>query len=405
MTLKEDNTPKDIQADVEAIAKIGIASSLLEVVCRTTGMGFAAIARVTDKQWVACKVHDEISFGLTPGDELALETTICNEIRQSHQLVAIDHVAEDDHFRCHHTPLQYGFQSYISVPILRKDGSFFGTLCAIDPRPAKINNPGTIGMFTLFADLISFHLDVADNLSVLEAKLEKEHESKQLREQFIAILGHDLRNPLGTVLLGADILLGSSLNEEQTKLVRTIKNSGTRMKTLIHNVLDLARTDRGEKLNLNFENTHRLQNKLKDVVAELNILFPSSEIISHIDINVPVYCDADRIAQLFANIASNAIAHGDENMPIAIESFCDNDNFSLSVSNRGQKVPDALLANLFKPYYRGDDKTGKNGLGLGLYIAHEIADAHNGTLAMTSNEEETCATFTMPLSTEELPVA
>ncbi|HEY9534736.1 MAG TPA: helix-turn-helix domain-containing protein, partial [Mucilaginibacter sp.] len=147
-----------IQTDIEIINRISGVQKLLEVVCRVTGMGFAAIARVTDERWVACTVRDEISFGLAAGGELKLETTICNEIRQHGQAVIIDHVAADSRFVCHPTPIMYGFQSYISVPINRPDGSFFGTLCAIDPKPAKLNNPGVIGMFALFSELISLHL-------------------------------------------------------------------------------------------------------------------------------------------------------------------------------------------------------------------------------------------------------
>ena len=149
----------NISDDVEAVNRIAIVPKLLEVVCRTTGMGFAAVARVTEEKWVVCSVRDEINFGLKPGGELKLETTICNEIRQSGNTVVIDNVSEDEAFRNHHTPAMYGFQSYISMPIMRQDGSFFGTLCAIDPTPHKLNNVETIGMFKLFAELISFHLN------------------------------------------------------------------------------------------------------------------------------------------------------------------------------------------------------------------------------------------------------
>jgi transcriptional regulator with XRE-family HTH domain len=152
----------DIPADIEAISRIKIVPKLLEVVCRTTGMGFAAIARVTEHKWVTCAVLDQIKFGLEPGSELKLETTICNEIRQSRKGVVIDHVDKDEVYVGHPTPAMYGFQSYISVPIICQDGTFFGTLCAIDPRPAKLNNPETIGMFKLFAELISFHLNLAE---------------------------------------------------------------------------------------------------------------------------------------------------------------------------------------------------------------------------------------------------
>lgn len=132
--------PHDFQEDIDAIQNIPAVPTILDVVCQTTGMRFAAVARVTEGRWVTCTVLDNIDFGLKPGDELKVETTICHEIRQSREPVIINHVAEDGSYCGHPTPTMYGFQSYISMPIIRKDGSFFGTLCAIDPAPAQLKN-------------------------------------------------------------------------------------------------------------------------------------------------------------------------------------------------------------------------------------------------------------------------
>jgi len=179
-----DPSQASIQADIEAVGKIPVVDSILEVICHTTGMGFAAVARVTDQQWIACSVRDEINFGLVKGSELQLETTICHEIRQSGERVVIDHVSEDPKFFAHHTPAMYGFQSYISIPITRTDGTFFGTLCAIDPKPAKLNNPHIVGMFKLFSELISFHLNAIEQLDASETKLIEERKGKNLQELF-----------------------------------------------------------------------------------------------------------------------------------------------------------------------------------------------------------------------------
>ena len=151
--------------DIAAVPRI------LEVVCRSTGMGFAAVARVTEERWVCCAVRDEIEFGLPLGGELEVRTTLCHEIRRSHEAVVIDSVAEDAVYCGHHTPAKYGFQSYISMPIIFADGTFFGTLCAIDPRPARLNTPHTVGMFKLFSELIATHLEAVDRLAASEARL------------------------------------------------------------------------------------------------------------------------------------------------------------------------------------------------------------------------------------------
>ena len=155
----------DYAQDVAAIGSIGVVPTILEVMCRVTGMGFSAVARVTGDRWIACAVRDEIEFGLEPGGELKIETAICNEIREHGRVVAIDHVAEDERYCGHPTPEMYGFQSYISVPIRLPDGRFFGALCAIDPKPARVNRFETIGMFKLFADLIALHLDGQERLN------------------------------------------------------------------------------------------------------------------------------------------------------------------------------------------------------------------------------------------------
>jgi signal transduction histidine kinase len=145
--------------DLDIVAQIAVVPGLLDIICKTTGMGFAAIARVTEDRWIACSVRDDIDFGLRPGGELKVETTLCHEIRQTGSPIVIDEVAGDAVYAQHHTPALYGFQSYISMPIRLPDGSFFGTLCAIDPRPHLLNTPEITGTFALFADLLGFHID------------------------------------------------------------------------------------------------------------------------------------------------------------------------------------------------------------------------------------------------------
>lgn len=235
----------DLKADISAIGRIDAVSTILDVVCRTTGMGFAAVARVTDDRWIACAVRDDISFGLKPGGELKVGTTICDEIRDSRQGVVIDHVAEHPVFRNHHTPAMYGFQSYISIPILRADGAFFGTLCAIDPRPAKLNRPEIVDMLKLFVSLIAFHLEAQERVAASETALLSHQQAEELREQFVAALAHDLRNPLASIDAGMRMLLREPLNEKSKTYIGLLQNSVKRMAGLIDNVMDLDFGQRG----------------------------------------------------------------------------------------------------------------------------------------------------------------
>jgi GAF domain-containing protein len=215
--------PHEFQADIDAIASIPAVPHILEVICRTTGMRFAAVARVTDDRWVCCASRDDVAFGLVPGSELWVETTICDEIRSSRSAVAIDHVAEDPAFRDHPTPAMYGFQSYISVPIVLADGRFFGTLCSIDPHPNTLNNPAVSGMFKLFAELIAFHLDAHQKL----AQAERDHARRS--ERFKGGLGHDMRNTLAAIDAGVRLLAKTPLNDRGALIVREMQGSAEKL--------------------------------------------------------------------------------------------------------------------------------------------------------------------------------
>lgn len=385
-----------IADDLTAVAQIDAVPTILDVVCRTTGMGFAAVARVTEDRWIACAVRDEIQFGLQPGGELQLKTTICDEIRDSGQPVIIDHVAEDENFCGHPTPAMYGFQSYISFPIYRPDGRFFGTLCAIDPRPARLKTPETIGMFKLFADLITFHLDAQDRLRVSEAALLDERQTAELREQFIAVLGHDLRSPLAAIDAGAGVLGKMTIDEKATPVVALIRRSAARMAGLIDNVLDFARGRLGGGLSLVQAVDADLETVLEHVIAEMRTAWPDREVHAEIALNRPVAYDSARIAQLFSNLLANALTHGDPDGPVRVHARSDDAGLELSVANLGEPIPPETLGRLFQPFSRASARSDQQGLGLGLYIASEIARAHGGSLDVASSAEETRFTFRMP---------
>ncbi len=390
---------RPVADDVRAIGRIDVVPSILDVVCRVTGLRFAAVARVTEATWTACAVHDELDFGLKPGGELRLETTLCDEIRASGKPIVIEHAARDADFCGHPTPKMYGFESYVSVPIFRSDGSFFGTLCALDPLPARLPNPQTESMFGLFARLIAFHLDAQDRLERSEAALLDERQPAEFREQFIAVLGHDLRNPLAAVDAGAKLLMKQQLPDRAASVVGLIQVSCTRMAGLVGNLLDFARGRLGGGMPANRVPEDRLGESLDQVVRELRAAWPDRAIRMKAALDRPVFCDRDRVAQLFSNLLANALAHGAPDGPIEVRARSgEGGAFELSVSNPGGPIPDRTVERLFKPFSRSADGSPRAGLGLGLYIASEIARAHGGSLSVSSAGGETRFTFSMPAS-------
>jgi K+-sensing histidine kinase KdpD len=379
--------------DLAAVARIDVVPTILEMVCRTSGLRFAAVARVTEERWIACAVRDEIAFGLQPGGELRIETTICNEIRDSGQAVVIDRVADDEIFCRHPTPKMYGFQSYISVPITLPDGQFFGTLCGLDPRPARLNTPETMGTFKLFAELIGFHLAAQHCLRASETALATERRSAELREQFIAVLGHDLRNPLTAIDGGAQLLLNMPLGDRAKRVAALIQNSAWRMAGLVDNVLDFAGARLGGGIGVDRAVDPRLAARLEHVVAELRTAWSDRVIESEISVRRPVACDSARIAQLLSNLLANALTHGDPAGPVRVRARSDESGFELSVANRGEPIPPDTVDRLFQPFERASPRPGQQGLGLGLYIASEIARAHDSSLQVASSPQETRFTF------------
>jgi len=139
------------KSEALALADDDAIRGMLAQICAMTDMGFAAVARVTQDRWIACQVLDKIEFGLEPGSELAIKKTICDEIRDSKTGVIIDDVDAEEPWRTHPVPIIYGFKSYISLPIILPDGSFFGTLCAIDPVRRSVSSHDAVRVMTAFA--------------------------------------------------------------------------------------------------------------------------------------------------------------------------------------------------------------------------------------------------------------
>jgi signal transduction histidine kinase len=368
-----------------AIARIGIVPAMLKLVCDNTGMGFAAVARVTDDTWTACAVEDRIEFGLRPGDQLEVDTTLCSEARAQREPIVIDHASRDPVYRDHHTPRIYNIQSYISVPIIRADGKYFGNLCAIDPNPAQVSEPRTVRMFTALADMIALQLTTDDAYELTEQEVQTQRESAELREQFIAVLGHDLRNPLAAVATAGEILARRSDTKDQ-KLGERLRSSTRRMGELIDNVLDFARARLGSGIGVEIRSAQTLATLLTAVVDESRAVHPDRDIRDHIDIDVAVECDAARLQQLLSNLLGNACHHGSPDQPVDVVVAVEDDVLEISVRNGGDCIPDEDLRKIFQPYWRPATSKPGGGLGLGLYICSEIVKAHEGALQATSSQ-------------------
>jgi GAF domain-containing protein len=155
------------RAERAAIAEIESTAHLLTLVTRLTRMRCAAIAKFSEADWIACAVHDEIHFGIQPGDTVALDTTLCNDVRLQRRPLVIPSLSQDQRYADRATPKKYGFESYIGVPIFLPDGAIYGTLCVMDSRATLLDDPDLIDTLTIFSKLIgclfSSHRELAEN--------------------------------------------------------------------------------------------------------------------------------------------------------------------------------------------------------------------------------------------------
>ena len=379
--------PSDLSYDISTIAKVEAVPLILNMVKHVTGMRFAAIARVTETRWVACAVDDSIDFGLMPGGELVLETTICHEIRQHHKPVIFKHASEHPVYSAHHTPRTYGLESYVSIPIIRTNGDFFGTLCAIDEVPACFDEDAVCKTLTLFAQLIAVQLDVLADLEAKTIELANAAETGIVREQFIAVLGHDLRSPLSAIRMSADLLEAKLPAGREQQLAIAIRQSSQRMNHLIEDVLDFSRAKLGGGIPVKRTLVDNLGDVFTAVINEIMTSHPNVTIRQEVVISPGVFCDAGRMGQLLSNLLGNAVAHGARDRPIDVSASMQENHIVLSVMNHGPEIPDVLLPLLFQPFKRAAGGRGE-GLGLGLYIASQIVAGHNGTLSVTSTPED-----------------
>jgi sigma-B regulation protein RsbU (phosphoserine phosphatase) len=305
-------------------------------------------------------------------------------------------------FETHLAPLlrMQGHVHEIALDLLTATGEKVPTIAnAAEKRDADGRHLFT--RLTLFraVDRRTYERTLLDARAKAEAESEAHRQTVLLREQFMAVLGHDLRNPLAALAAGIVLLSRrEQLSERGAYILREMQGSVDRASTLVDDLLDLARASLGSGLPAERNDDAPLTPVLEQVVAEVRRIDPERAIIASIAIEEPVYCDRGRIGQLASNLLANALTHGAADQPIRLEAITRGNVFEMSVANAGKPIPPNILERLFQPFFRGAIRASRNGLGLGLYISSEIAKAHGGTLEVTSDEQETRFTFTMARS-------
>jgi PAS domain S-box-containing protein len=217
----------------------------------------------------------------------------------------------------------------------------------------------------------------------------------RLAEQFVGILGHDLRNPLNAIMIAASYLRRESRGT--SKPAERILSSAARIDNMVTQLLDLTRARIGGGITVERVPV-ALDDIVVDVVDELAHAHPGHEIRCALERPVRGDWDGERLAQVVSNLVANALHHGPPASPVDVRVTSHGASALLEVHNSGPPIPADVHAALFEPYRRGPVRQRKTqGLGLGLYITRQIVLAHGGDVTVTSSEEEQGTTFAVRL--------
>lgn len=310
-------------------------------------------------------------------------------------------------YETHFAPLlrMQGFFNEVALDLVTSDGRKLPVLANAMERRAE-DGALLFTRVTMFqaAERRRYERELVDARAAADAasamvksQLELEQETAELREQFIAILGHDLRNPLASIAAAARMLRKEEQTDRATKILDLMQGSVIRMSGLIDNVLDFARGQLGGGITLKRQ-VEDLEPILRQVIDELRSSHPDRAIEVSIEFDGPINCDSGRIGQLVSNLLGNALTHGTPDEPVRFSAATGEQRLELWIANGGAPISSDAMTGLFQPFFKGEAGTSQRGLGLGLHIASEIARAHGGTIMVSSDDNETRFTFVMPLN-------
>jgi len=273
---------------------------------------------------------------------------------------------------------------------VRKDGTLFWACVTIT---ALRERDGTLVGFAKVTRDLSEKRAVEEKhraLAAEQAALAERIRVQEFQERFLAILGHDLRNPLAAIDMGVSLLRQRGAAESsESRILGRMETSSRRMTRMIDQILDFTRTRLSGALSVEPQPMD-LGSMLREMAEEVRVAHPDRVV----DLRCPAIpgrWDRDRLEQVFSNLLGNAMSYGDPSAPVRVTALIDGTTARGEVHNEGPPIPDALSAMIFDPFRRGDrDSREKKtaGLGLGLYISREIIRAHGGDVTVRSSARD-----------------
>jgi signal transduction histidine kinase len=240
---------------------------------------------------------------------------------------------------------------------------------------------------------------VIEDVSAERAIAAERERISEFQQQMLGIVGHDLRNPLGAIVAGIALLDATLEGTPATKIVRRLESSTQRMTRIVEQLLDVTRARLGTGIPIELRDVQLLP-IVKAAVDEMSLAYPKTKFEMLDPVDIEGRWDPDRLAQVLSNLLGNAAQYGRKDAPVTIQIEKLRSIVTISVTNaiRDKPIPQEQLAVLFDPYRRGrGSERHHTGLGLGLYIVHEIVRAHGGQINVDSTAAGTSFRVMLPL--------
>jgi PAS domain S-box-containing protein len=285
---------------------------------------------------------------------------------------------------------------------LKARGRTLGLLTLGWTRTHSLPTPKDLGLAQAVADRAAVAIDNARLYAEAQAARVLAEDTGAFREQFIGILGHDLRGPLTAVRMSADLLLRrKEVSEPNRQTLQRIVTSTDKMGRMIEDILDFTRGRLGEGIPVATQPAN-LQEIARHAVDELAAAHPQRSLQFLTQGSGTGEFDPDRMSQVVTNLVSNALTHGQWETPVRITVKEEGEGLALEVWNQSTPIAPELLSTLFEPFRQGGTRKSASGLGLGLYIVSEVVKAHGGTVTVQSSAEAG-TTFTVHLPRTRTP--
>jgi signal transduction histidine kinase len=268
-------------------------------------------------------------------------------------------------------------EHFLGVPLVSA-GAITGILAVIRPAASTV------------AERDEWLLSALADQAAVALEKTRLDETGEFREQLIGIVSHDLRNPLSAIQMASHVLLRcEGLGEKETALVRRIANSVSQATRIIEQLIDFTRSRLGGGIPI-YPTSVNMDEICRQVIAETELTHPERPL--HLDVqgDLTGVWDRDRLYQLIANLVGNAVQHAQPQSAIEVRiDGRDTTEVVIEVANRGDIIPPAVQQFIFDAFRRGrTTESYRQGLGLGLFIAQQIAASHGGSVSVTSSESD-----------------